>query len=47
MGTLDYSDIAAAVALGTALTSIVAMGAVKITPNATRWIVNKLVSMFR
>jgi len=47
MDTLDVSTITAAVAFGSIITGIVAMGAVKIAPNATRWGVNKLVSFFR
>lgn len=44
---VDYSTITAAVSLGAITTALVAMGAIKIVPNATKWAVNKLVSFFR
>lgn len=43
----DYSSITTAVAIGGVSTAIVAMGAVKIVPNVTKWATNKLVSFFR
>lgn len=46
MGTLDFSSISSAVALSPIFAGIIALGAVKIAPNATKWAVNKLVSMF-
>lgn len=47
MGALDFSSISSAVVLTPIFAGIIALGAVKIAPNATRWAVNKLVSMFR
>ncbi|CAG9183006.1 hypothetical protein LMG23992_04881 [Cupriavidus laharis] len=44
---VDYSSITAAVAVGGVSAAIVAMGAVKIVPNVTKWATNKLVSFFR
>ncbi|EHP38866.1 hypothetical protein OR16_34713 [Cupriavidus basilensis OR16] len=43
----DFSAIVSAVAIGSVSASIIAMGAVKIVPNVTRWATNKLVSFFR
>ena len=42
----DYSSITSAIALSAVVTGIVAMAGVKIIPVATKWAVNKLVSMF-
>lgn len=47
MGSLDFSSISSAVVLTPIFAGIISLGAVKIAPNATRWAVNKLVSMFR
>lgn len=47
MGTLDFAPIAAAVVLTPVFAGIISLGAVKIAPNATKWAVNKIVSMFR
>lgn len=43
----DFSTLTAAVGMGAVVTGIVAMGAVKIVPNATKWAVNKLAGFFR
>jgi hypothetical protein len=46
MTDLDFSSIAAAVVLTPILAGMIALGAVKIAPNATKWAVNKLASFF-
>lgn len=43
----DFATLTAAVSMGAVVTGIVAMGAVKIVPNATKWAVNKLAGFFR
>lgn len=43
----DYATLTAAVSMTAVVTGIVAMGAVKIVPNATKWAVNKLAGFFR
>lgn len=43
----DFTALTSAVAMGAVVTGIVAMGAVKIVPNATKWAVNKLAGFFR
>lgn len=43
----DYADMIASVSMGAVVAGIVAMGAVKIVPNATKWAVNKLAGFFR
>lgn len=47
METNDYSSIIAAVSLAGLAAGFIAMGAVKIVPNVTKWGVNKLVGFFR
>lgn len=43
----DFADIVGAVSMAAVVGGIVAMGAVKIVPNATKWAVNKLAGFFR
>lgn len=43
----DFTLITGAIAMTAVVAGIVAMGGVKIVPNATKWAVNKLVSFFR
>lgn len=43
----DYATITAAVSVAGIVAGLVAMGAVKIVPNASKWAINKLVSFFR
>jgi hypothetical protein len=44
---MDFTAILAAVDVTTVAAAILAMGALKIVPNVTRWGVNKVVSFFR
>ncbi len=43
----DFASMTSAVSMTAVVTGIVAMGAIKIVPNATKWAVNKLASFFR
>jgi hypothetical protein len=43
----DFTTLTAAVSMAAVVTGIVAMGAIKIVPNATKWAVNKLAGFFR
>lgn len=43
----DFNDIVTAISMTAVVGGIVAMGAVKIVPNATQWAVNKLAGFFR
>ena len=43
----DFATLTAAVSMAAVVTGIVAMGAIKIVPNATKWAVNKLAGFFR
>lgn len=43
----DLSTLTGAVSMGVVVTGLVAMGAIKIVPNATKWAVNKLSSFFK
>ncbi|MBS1188803.1 MAG: hypothetical protein H6R10_595 [Rhodocyclaceae bacterium] len=43
----DFAVITGAISMTAVVTGIVAMGGVKIIPNATSWAVRKLVSFFR
>ena len=45
-GDLDLSTMVTGIAVGTVVTSIVAMGVVKIAPNFAKWAVNKVASFF-
>lgn len=42
----DFSDIVSVVTLAGVVGGIVAIGAVKMAPVATKWAVNKVISMF-
>ncbi len=43
----ELDSLTAAVAMGGVTTAIVAMGGIKIIPNATKWAVNKIAGFFR
>ena len=43
---MDFSSISAAVSIGTVVTAIIAMGAIKILPNVAKWATNKLAGFF-
>lgn len=42
----DFTAITGAVAMTAVVSGIVAMGGIKIVPNATKWAVNKLAGFF-
>lgn len=43
----DFATLTSSVNMAAVVTGIVAMGAIKIVPNATKWAVNKLAGFFR
>lgn len=43
----DFTTLTSAVSMAAVVTGIVAMGAIKIVPNATKWAVNKLAGFFK
>ncbi|MDR1996478.1 hypothetical protein [Azonexus sp.] len=43
---MDFSAISAGLAIGGAVTAIIAMGALKMSPNFAKWATNKIASFF-
>lgn len=44
---MDFSTIAAGISSAAAVTAIIAMGAIKISPNFAKWATNKIAGFFR
>lgn len=43
---MDFTPITAAVSVGAIVTTIIALGAIKIAPNVAAWAANKLARFF-
>lgn len=44
---MDFSSISTGLSAATAVTAIIAMGAIKIAPNFAKWATNKIAGFFR
>lgn len=44
---MDFSAISTGLSAATAITAIIAMGAIKIGPNFAKWATNKIAGFFR